>query len=114
MYQMAWVGIIKGSDFMSRFEIVTPVFENTIMKAYYDNEDENVLRYYDIAPVEGYILHDNTLDVPEIDEGSFEKTGNIILGYTPSSISVSARYDFETNPREIYAVLRNTKHINKE
>lgn len=90
---------------MSRFETVTPVYENTIMTACYN--DTNVLRYYDIAPVEGYVLHDKTLDTPVIDEGTMEETGEVILGYTPGSTSVPARYDFEANPREFYAVLRS-------
>ena len=86
---------------------VTPNYENTRQQAYYNNTT-NELRFYDIAPVDGYVLHDKTLDVPEIDDMTFEETGNILLGYTPSSISVAHNYDFEANPREIYAVLRNT------
>ena len=83
---------------------VTPVYENTTMKAYYNNS--NVLRAYYIAPIEGYVLHDNSYDQPVIDMETFEPTGEIMLGYIPypTFVSVGYNYDFEANPREIYAV----------
>lgn len=91
---------------MGRFETVTPIYENTIQKAYYN--DENVLRYYDIAPVEGYVIHDKEYDAPVFDESIMDYTDEVIPGYTGGSISVGYNYDFEANPREIYAVLRGT------
>ena len=85
---------------------VTPYFENTTQQAFYINE--NQLRAYYITPMEGYVLHDKALDMPEYFEGTTEETGNIILGYTTGTISVGYNYNFEENPREIYAVLRET------
>lgn len=86
---------------------VTPVYENTTMKAYYNSS--NVLRAYYIAPIEGYVLHYKELDQPELDE-NLNETGNILKGYIPypSSMTVGYNYDFEANPREIYAVPADT------
>ena len=81
---------------------VTPYYDNTTMQAYYNKD--NVLTAYQIRPVEGYILHDNQFDRPVYYPDTAEETGEIILGYTKSVISVGYNYDFEANPRELYAV----------
>lgn len=81
---------------------VTPYYDNTTMQAYYNNN--NVLTAYYIRPIEGYVLHDNQFDTHVIDENTLEETGEIILGYTRAVISVGYNYDFEANPRELYAV----------
>ena len=87
---------------------VRPVYENTTMEAYYNNS--NVLRGYFIAPVEGYLLHDTQYDFPVFDEETGEETGEIKKGYIPypASVTVGYNYDFEANPREIYAVPEGT------
>ena len=82
---------------------VTPVYENTTMQAYYNSE--NVLRVYEIRPCEGYVLHSKGLDFPEFDEETMTETGVILEGYTRSVSTVPYNYDFEANPKEIYAKL---------
>lgn len=87
---------------------VTPIYENTTMQAYYNNS--NVLRSYYIAPIEGYVLHHTSYDTEVIDEATGEPTGEIILGYIPypASVTVGYNYDFEANPKQIYAVPADT------
>lgn len=87
---------------------VTPVFENTTMEAYYNSS--NVLRSYFIAPVEGYVLHDTQYDTEGYDPETLEPNGELVLGYIPypSSVTVGYNYDFEANPRQIYAVPADT------
>lgn len=84
---------------------VTPVYENTTMQAYYNNE--NVLRAYYISPCEGYVLHSTSLDFPEFDEETMTETGVILEGYTRSVSTVPYNYDFEANPKQIYAKLES-------
>lgn len=91
---------------MARLVDVEPIFENTTMKASYNDAD--VLRTYKISPCEGYVLHVNTLDTPVFDEDTGELTEEVVLGYTPATISVGYNYDFEANPKQIYAVLEST------
>lgn len=98
---------------------VTPVYENTTMKARYVDD---VIGHYRIYPVEGYVLHDKALDWEDaiLDENGnpvmeFDpETGAPIfptelkLGYTTGSATVPANYDFAANPREFYAVLADS------
>ncbi len=83
---------------------VTPVYENTTMKASYN--DSNILRTYRIYPIEGYVLHASTLDREVIDEETGEPTGEILLGYYPYPAfgTVPYNYDFAANPKQFYAV----------
>lgn len=85
-------------------DVIPPIIENTIMQKGIYNGVHN--RYY-IAPAEGYVVHDNRLDMPELDE-NFNETGGIVLGYSEGRKSVPASYDFVANPFEIYAVPRDT------
>lgn len=80
---------------------VTPVYENTTMQASYNNE--NVLRTYRISPCEDYVLHSTSLDFPEVDEETMTETGVILKGYTRLVTTVPYNYDFEANPKKIYA-----------
>ena len=68
----------------------------------YTDENGNVL-WYRISPNEGYKLHEVTLDEIVLDENGNE-TGEIKQGFTTSYITAEAKYDFENNEREIYAV----------
>ena len=77
---------------------VEPIIENTTMTKYVNSAGRELA--YCITPIEGYVIHDNTLDFPE--DGS--DVANI-LGYTTAQISVHISYDFATNPRELYTVL---------
>jgi hypothetical protein len=63
-------------------------------------------RTIQIAPIEGYVLHDKNLDDYAIDEITGMPTGEILLGYKEGEISVGHDYDFNENPRELYAVPR--------
>ena len=85
---------------------VTAYYDNTIQQAYYDN-NTNELLVYDIAPVSGYVLHDNTRDFEMPDFANNPDVFIFKLGYTRGSTSVPADYDFEANPRELYAVLES-------
>jgi hypothetical protein len=64
---------------------------NTTMKVRLLNGKE---RTYCIAPVDGYVIHDNTLDTVDIDEKTQEET--VILGFRNDEASVSVKYDFTT------------------
>lgn len=88
------------------YVLVDAYYDNTIQQAYYDN-NTNELLVYDIAPVGGYVLHDNTRDYEMPD---FENNPDEMIfkqGYTRGSTSVPADYDFEANPRELYAVIES-------
>lgn len=49
---------------------------------------------YDIAPIEGYVLHNSNRDVYDIDIETGEET--FARGYSTSSSGVGLNYDFET------------------
>lgn len=88
-------------------------YDNTIMREIRNND--NILIAYDISPVDGYVLHNSSLDVYEVDmvetDGAEEEdveptiTRTLISrGYSHNSCSVFASYDFNINPDEIYAI----------
>lgn len=64
---------------------------------------ENKGNYLTIKAKDGYKLHDINRDEIVIDENGNE-TGEIIKGYTKGIVTVFPDYDFEENPRKIYAV----------
>ena len=82
---------------------VNPVYDNTTMEQYIDGE--GVARVYFIAPVEGYVLHDNRKDYYVLDETTQEEI--LVLGYGKNSVSVPVTYDFTANSYNIYAVLES-------
>jgi hypothetical protein len=84
---------------------MTPYYANTTMRAI-NSDISGDLIGYDIAPVEGYVLHDNRSDWIDTDP----ETGDDMtyLGYKRGSVSVGKNYDFEANPFELYAVLEST------
>lgn len=86
---------------------VAPVYENTTMQEYYDNA--NVLRAFRIAPIEGYVLHSTSYDEEVYDEEG-NPTGEILLGYIPypAFVQVGYNYNFELNPKQIFAVPADT------
>lgn len=75
--------------------------ENTIFEA---REMDGKITSYVIRPQEGYKLHEITLDEPVFDEETMQETGKKKLGFTTEFVTAGANYDFEKNPREIYAV----------
>ena len=84
-------------------DVIPTLIENTTMKKkLFDGVHTN----YTIKANDGYLLHDNTLDTPVYDEETWEETGEIILGFRPSSYTAtcSANYDFVANPRGFYAI----------
>lgn len=81
----------------------SPVENTTITKQYMDG----VFKIYSITPNEGYVLHDITLADEVYDPETGEPTGEIIPGYYEGTRTVAASYDFVTNPRQFYAVLRS-------
>ena len=54
----------------------------------------------------GYVMHEITHDMPVYDE-DYNETGEIIPGYTRAAVFVQYNYDFESNPRLIYAQLES-------
>lgn len=86
------------------YEDVNPtLIANTTMRKLFIN---GVWKTYNITANEGYVLHDNTLDQYEggLDENG-EPVGELLLGYTTTTCTCGASYDFTANPREFYAVL---------
>lgn len=85
-------------------------YENTAMLEI--RNKDNVLMGYDIAPVEGYVLHNSALDQYEYDLETDEQKDLetdeqkelISHGYSYGSCSVNPDYDFDENPEEIYAI----------
>lgn len=63
---------------------------------------DGVHRLYRIYPNDGYVLHNNVRDWKHIDTETGEET--FYRGYSTSSSSVHASYNFSENPNEIYAV----------
>ena len=76
------------------------LIENTIFEARMKND--NIISYR-IRPVEGYKLHEKTLDKYILNDDG-EETGDVILGFTKAYITTGANYNFEVNDREIYCV----------
>lgn len=88
-------------------DVTPPIIANTIMqKRLWDG----VHKTYTIKAIDGYVLHDNTLDYPSTDaetgEPLFDENGNelITLGYAAGTTTCAASYNFVANPREFYAV----------
>lgn len=92
-------------------DVIPPIIENTIMQKRLLNGTH---RSYTIKAIDGYVLHDNTLDYQSSDpitgEPLFDEDGNplITLGYATGTKTCAASYDFVANPREFYAVLENS------
>lgn len=87
------------------YELVNPtLIANTTMQKRFS---DGVHKQYLITPNEGYVLHDITLADEVYDPETGEPTGEIIPGYYEGTRTVAASYDFVTNPRQFYAVLRS-------
>ena len=82
------------------YKKIEPLLDNTICET---REKGGKVISYRIRPVEGYKLHEVTLDEIVTDESGAE-TGEVKKGYTTSYITAGANYNFEKNEREIYAV----------
>ena len=77
------------------------LLENTIFEA---RIKDNKIITYKISPIEGYKLHEISLDTPVIDKETGFPTEETTLGYTTAYVTTEGVYDFEKNEREIYAV----------
>lgn len=77
----------------------TPIIENTTMQIYENNQGVQLV--YRIAPIEGYVLHDNRKDwTEEIDGEEVVKEG-----FSTYGVSVPITYDFVANPYNLYTKL---------
>lgn len=77
--------------------IASPVPNTTLREYLRDGE----LYCYMIAPIEGYLLHDKDLDMPELNE-NFMETGNMIPWFTGGETTVLKNYDFTTTTQSEY------------
>ena len=84
------------------YKEIEAIIENTKFEARTD-KNGNIISYR-ISPIEGYKLHEITLDEISIDEETVQETGKTKLGFTTSYITAGAKYDFEKNDREIYVI----------
>ena len=84
-------------------EMALPLIANTVMHKGFN--DDGVHKTYRIAPAEGYILHDNTLDWYDTDPETMEEV--LKLGFARGTKSCGANYDFIENSREFYAIPDN-------
>lgn len=82
------------------YKEIKPLFDNTLSEA---REKTGEIVSYRIRPIEGYKLHEISLDENVIDDEGNE-TGETRKGFTTSYVTAGANYDFEKNEREIYAV----------
>ncbi len=73
-----------------------PLIPNTEMKVR-STDNGKTFRSIWIKPINGYVLHDNTLNIDVFDE-EYENIIGKKLGYSPSSVDVTcgASYDFTT------------------
>jgi hypothetical protein len=81
------------------------LFPNTTATEYYHSSTGRFLGW-DVTADPGYVLHEITHDTELPDEYG-NPTGEVILGYTRATIFVGWNYDFESNPRQIYAKLES-------
>ena len=72
-------------------ENITTLIPNTTMQKTYIND---VFRIYKITPIDEYVLHDSGYDINIYDEETGEPTGEILLGYRPSTATCGYNYDF--------------------
>ena len=77
---------------------VEPIIANTTMEKYVDGNGEE--RAYQIAPIEGYVLHDSRKDYQN--PNNLEET---IEGFSTYGVSVPINYDFVANPYNLYTKL---------
>lgn len=74
---------------------------------------DGLLYMYELSPVSGYLIHDKSSDTVLEDvemyneeTGEFEIVNKTLLGFIGGTTSCLANYDFTTNPREFYTILR--------
>ena len=78
---------------------VEPIIENTTMEKYVNGNGVELV--YVIAPIEGYVIHNNARDwTEEIDGEEVVKEG-----FASGSVSVPISYDFTDNPFNLYTKL---------
>ena len=78
--------------------IPTPIANTTIQKRLADG----VHRQYVVAPIDGYVLHDNRGCWTTIDENMGEEV--TLHAFYSGNCTTGATYDFVANPYEFYAV----------
>ena len=96
--------LVKGEGKMTiTYEnvIPSPIENTTVKKLLVDG----IHKTYNITANAGYVLHDNTLDYFKIDENG-NITNELVLDYTTEMTSCRWDYDFATNPRDFFAILK--------
>ena len=88
------------------YEDVTPApIDNvTVKKSIYNG----IHKAYTLKANEGYVLHDNTLDIHEYND-DYTEIIKTTLGYSEGTKTCGANYDWEANPREFYAVKKGVE-----
>ena len=81
------------------------LFPNTTATEYNHPTTGRFLGWY-VTAVPGYVLHEITHD-EEVFDDEGNPTGETRPGYTRATIFVGWNYDFENNPRKIYAKLES-------
>lgn len=93
------------------YKPIESLTDNTLCEA---REKDGKVVSYRISPAKGYKLHHKTYDMPITENGI--KTNKIKRGYTTRFITMGVNYNWETNPKQIYAVPIDTEEeiIEKE
>lgn len=95
---------------ITREEVNPTYIPNTIMQKVLS---DGVDYAYDIAPADGYVLHDNRCDEEIVDPVTLMPTGERLYRYATGSVLVAASYDFDTViPGTIQDVNGNTLQVN--
>lgn len=81
------------------YKPIESLTDNTLCEA---REKDGKVVSYRISPAEGYKLHHKTYDMPITENGI--KTNKIKRGYTTRFITMGVNYNWETNPKQIYAI----------
>ena len=72
--------------------MIEPMIENAVVVTRYNSS--NQVSSYRITPNEGFVLHTKNYDFEVFDEETLESTGEILLGFTSTYISLGANYNF--------------------
>lgn len=83
------------------YKRIEPLLDNSVCEARI--VDGKVMSYR-IRALDGYKLHEISLDEIVFDDETGMETGEIKKGYTKSYLTAGANYDFVKNDREIYCV----------
>ena len=80
--------------------MIEPMIENAVVVTRYNSS--NQVSSYRITPNEGFVLHTKNYDTEVFDEETLEPTGEILLGFTSTYISLGANYNFNDVVADTY------------